>query len=101
MGSVVRSVMASGTGSIQRLLKAEAEANAKVAAARQNKQNLLKKARDDADLEVQTYKEKKESEFQDYKKSHEADTGSYEQTLQQQTQKTIEEINRQVSANKD
>ena len=34
-----------------------------------DKQNLLKKARDDADLEVQAYKERKEQEFQDYKRN--------------------------------
>mgnify|MGYP005997215963 CR=1 FL=1 len=34
-----------------------------------DKQNLLKKARDDADLEVKTYKEKKEAEFNEYKRN--------------------------------
>merc|ERR1712000_651369 len=84
-----QSIMSKGSGSIQRLLKAESEANAKIASARQNKQNLLKKARDDADLE-----------FQDYKRNYELDTGSNEKRLQEETQKAIDDINRQVSANK-
>merc|ERR1712213_112809 len=88
--SVVSSVMASGTGSIQRLLKAESEANAKVASARQNKQNLLKKARDDAELEVQNYKQ-----------NHEADTGSYERQLAQQTNQSVAKINQEVAVSKE
>merc|ERR1712107_823811 len=101
MGSVVSSVMASGTGSIQRLLKAESEANAKVASARQNKQNLLKKARDDAELEVQNYKQKKEQEFQDYKRNHEADTVSYERQLAQQTNQSVAKTNQEVAVSKE
>merc|ERR1711868_229841 len=74
-----QSIMSKGSGSIQR---------------------LLKKARDDADLEVQAYKERKEQEFQDYKRNYELDTGSNEKRLQEETQKAIDDINRQVSANK-
>merc|ERR1712137_579539 len=97
MGSAEYTRMSKSNQSIQRLLKAESEATAKIQAARANKANLLKKARDDAELEVRA---KKETEFNDYKRSYEQDTGSYEQQLQKETQKTIQEIQQQVATNK-
>merc|ERR1712217_90011 len=90
-----------GPASIQRLLKAESEANAEIAIARQNKNQLLKKARDDAELEVQSYKDKKEREFQQYKKDQEDTTGSSEKVLQKKTAEAIATVNRQVSQNAD
>jgi V-type H+-transporting ATPase subunit G len=85
--------------SIQKLLAAEQEANAKVAEAKAARIALLRRAKAEADVEVAKFRAEMEAQF---KAKHTKDMGSrdeYRMQLEVETEMEIESI-RKLDANK-
>jgi len=85
---------------IQKLLNAEHEATEIVKAAKDEKIMRLKQAKAEAEAEIAAYKAARESQFQVFAKERLGDSEGHSSSLAKATDKELDEIKRDVAANK-
>ncbi|KAL4218722.1 hypothetical protein ACF0H5_021310 [Mactra antiquata] len=92
--------MASQTTGIQQLLAAEKRAADKVAEARKRKGKRLKQAKEEAQAEIEAYRNKRESDYKRYEQSVLGSRGDREKSIDQETLQKIRSIEKNVQRNK-
>ena len=92
--------MASQTQGIQQLLAAEKRAAEKVSEARKRKNRRLKQAKEEAQAEIEKYKSEREKQFRDHEARYAGSKGDIAQSIEMDTKRKIDQMNRSVAANK-
>ncbi|XP_023331247.1 V-type proton ATPase subunit G-like [Eurytemora carolleeae] len=93
--------MASQTQGIQQLLGAEKRSADKVNEARKRKNRRLKQAKEEAQLEIEKYKQEREKAFRENEAKHHGSKEDIALRIEADTKVKIEAMNRSVAANKD
>ncbi|XP_035684506.1 V-type proton ATPase subunit G-like [Branchiostoma floridae] len=93
--------MASQTTGIQQLLAAEKRAAEKVAEARKRKNRRLKQAKEEAQAEIETYRQERERQFLEHQEKHMGSRTDIVRRMDEQTLQKMDELNQNVSQNKD
>ncbi|XP_014207656.1 V-type proton ATPase subunit G [Copidosoma floridanum] len=93
--------MASQTQGIQQLLAAEKRAAEKVSDARKRKARRLKQAKEEAQDEIEKYRQEREKQFREFETKHMGSKEDVAAKIDADTRVKIEEMNKQVNANKD
>lgn len=93
--------MTSQTTGIQQLLAAEKKAADKVAEARKRKTKRLKQAKEEAQAEIEQYRNKREQDYKRYEQSVLGSRGDREKQIDLDTQEKIKQIEKNVKLNKD
>jgi len=83
---------------IQQLLQAEQQAQAIVAKAKQDKNLLLKRAREESEKDIAVIRAQREAQFQDYVKTHIGSKGEHSSLLAQKADAEITQVQQQVAA---
>jgi len=86
---------------VQQLLSAERRASDKVAEARKRKARRLKQAKDEAQTEIEKYRQEKDQTFKAYEASHMGSRDDVQKRIEADTQRQILEVNQLVSKNKE
>ncbi|WAR30709.1 VATG1-like protein [Mya arenaria] len=92
--------MASQTTGIQQLLQAEKRAADKVAEARKRKGKRLKQAKEEAQAEIEAYRNKREQDYKRYEQSVLGSRGDREKQIEKDTEEKIREIENNVKKSK-
>ncbi|MCL4131016.1 UNVERIFIED_CONTAM: hypothetical protein GTU68_003824 [Idotea baltica] len=92
--------MASQSQGVQQLLAAEKKAAEKVAEARKRKARRLKQAKDEAQAEIEKFRQEKEKQFKDYEAKYLGSQDDIAAKIKSETFTNITEMNKQVSVNK-
>merc|ERR1712046_512939 len=85
---------------IKELLAAEKEAANIVSDAKKQRQDKMKKAKEDANKEIEAFRASKESEFQAYKQKHSTGGSASSESLKKQTDEAKMELEREAAANR-
>ena len=85
---------------IQKLLQAEHEAAQVVTSARAEKVTRLKQAKDEAEQEIDAYKQHREGQFQVFAKDRMGGTGAHQKSNQESVNAELADIAAKVKANK-
>ncbi|XP_058798518.1 V-type proton ATPase subunit G [Phymastichus coffea] len=93
--------MASQTQGIQQLLAAEKRAAEKVSDARKRKARRLKQAKEEAQEEIEKYRQEREKQFREFEAKHMGSKEDVAARIDADTRVKIEEMNSQLSQNKD
>ncbi|XP_065223602.1 V-type proton ATPase subunit G [Planococcus citri] len=93
--------MASQSQGIQQLLAAEKRAAEKVADAKNRKIRRLKQAKKEADDEIEKYRQERERQFKEFEAKHMGSREDVASRIEADTKAKIDEMTRQVSANKE
>merc|ERR1712166_256022 len=96
MGILGCSTMDSGEG-ISQLLLAEREAAQMVTEAKRAKQEKLNDAKKEAEREIEAFREKLQNTHDEYKSNHGGGSESRLKQVQQETDRTIEQLKQQAS----
>ncbi|XP_045201438.1 probable V-type proton ATPase subunit G [Mercenaria mercenaria] len=92
--------MASQTTGIQQLLAAEKRAADKVSEARKRKGRRLKQAKEEAQAEIEAYRNKRENDYKRYEQSVLGSRGDREKQIDKDTQDKIRTIEQNVQKHK-
>lgn len=93
--------MASQTQGIQQLLAAEKRADEKVNNARKRKALRLRKAKEDAQVEIHKFRDEKERAFKEYEAQHMGSREDNAARIEMDTRAKIEAMNNTVIESKD
>jgi len=93
--------MASQSTGIQQLLAAEQRAAGKVGEARKRKARRLKQAKEEAQAEVEAYRQERERQYRDHEARILGSKGDMEKKIAISTQAKIEEIEKRVNTEKE
>lgn len=93
--------MASESAGIKQLLIAEKGAAAKVEAARKQKQRRLKQAKDEAQAEVEAYRNEREAAYKKQETAHMGSRGDLEARIDGQTDAKLKQVDQAFQKNKD
>ncbi|XP_050690453.1 V-type proton ATPase subunit G-like [Eriocheir sinensis] len=93
--------MASQSQGVQQLLAAEKKAAEKVAEARKRKARRLKQAKDEAQAEIEKFRQERERQFKDYELKHLGSQDDIALKIKSDTHVKISAMNKQVAYNKD
>ncbi|XP_074654932.1 V-type proton ATPase subunit G 1-like [Tubulanus polymorphus] len=93
--------MASQSQGIQQLLAAEKRAAEKVAEARKRKARRLKQAKEEAQAEIEAYRQKREKEFRDKEEKTMGSKGNMQQTIDDAMARQLQDMNQNVASNKE
>jgi len=93
--------MASQSTGIQQLLVAEKKAAEKVSDARKRKAKRLKQAKEEAQAEIEKYRQQRETAYKDHEAQHMGSRGDLQAKIDQNTQAKLREIDVNMGANKD
>lgn len=94
-------MMKQDSQSIQQLMVAEKRAEEKVNQARKRKALRLKQAKEEAHAEIQNFKLEKETEFKEYEAKFAGSKQDSSMKIEQETGKSIEEMEKYVRFNQD
>ncbi|KAB7498268.1 V-type proton ATPase subunit G [Armadillidium vulgare] len=92
--------MASQSQGVQQLLAAEKKAAEKVAEARKRKARRLKQAKDEAQTEIEKFRQEKEKSFKEYEARYLGSQDDVAAKIKNETFTKITEMNKQVATNK-
>ncbi|KAL3288126.1 hypothetical protein HHI36_002575 [Cryptolaemus montrouzieri] len=92
--------MASQTQGIQQLLVAEKRAAEKVSAARKRKLKRMKQARDEANYEINAYRQERERQFREFEARHLGTKGDIAQKIDNQTEERLKQMAVDVTNNR-
>merc|ERR1711907_646294 len=100
MGRTLQAQMEGDGHGIKELLAAEKEAAAIVADAKKQRQDKMKKAKEDANREIEAYRAQKEKEFLAYKQQHSTGGSESSESLRRQTDEAKTQLSSEASANR-
>ncbi|KAK4053377.1 hypothetical protein OIV83_001541 [Microbotryomycetes sp. JL201] len=86
---------------ISALLEAEKDAGVIVQKAREYRNQRIKDARGEASKEIDQYKSQKDNEFEEFQQQHSGDSSNSQSTLDEQTQKQLQQIDSTFNQNRD
>jgi V-type H+-transporting ATPase subunit G len=86
---------------IKQLLAAEKRASGKVSDAQRHKNRRLKQAKEEAQQEIEKYKEQREKQFTDHEAKFAGSKGDVIQKIEAGTKGKISKMNQSVAANQD
>ncbi|KAK0408737.1 hypothetical protein QR680_004127 [Steinernema hermaphroditum] len=92
--------MASQTDGIQKLLVAERRAGEKINEARKRKTQLLKQAKQEAQAEIESYRQEREKSFKEHEQKSLGSKGDIEAKIREDTNAQLEAMTNSVSENK-
>ncbi|KAK3858655.1 hypothetical protein Pcinc_035161 [Petrolisthes cinctipes] len=93
--------MASQSQGVQQLLAAEKKAAEKVAEARKRKARRLKQAKDEAQADIEKFRQERERQFKDYEAKYLGSQDDVALKIKQDTHIKITAMNKQVATRKD
>jgi len=93
--------MATQTQGIQQLLAAEKKAADKVADARKRKARRLKQAKEEAQAEIEKFRDDKEKAFKEYENQHLGSRDNIAAKIDIETRKRVEAMNQRVDVNRE
>jgi len=93
--------MASQTQGIQQLLAAEKKAAEKVSDARKRKAKRLKQAKEEAQLDIEKYRQEQEKKFREKEVKHMGSRDDVATRIDAETNREIENMKKQVANNKE
>ncbi|XP_045465459.1 V-type proton ATPase subunit G-like isoform X2 [Harmonia axyridis] len=92
--------MASQTQGIQQLLVAEKRAAEKVGAARKRKLKRIKQAREEANHDINAYRQERERQFRDFEVRHLGSKGDIAQKIDKETDGRLRQMADDVASNR-
>ncbi|CAK0780233.1 hypothetical protein CVIRNUC_004979 [Coccomyxa viridis] len=92
--------ISAGQDGIQRLLKAEQEAQKIVTEARKGKADRLKQAKQEAEKEIKAYKAQREEQFQKRMSDDSSSSGANVKRLDSESAKAVKDIEKNISSKK-